>query len=90
MITIVMAKTETYNIQDLGAGSAYDINQKGQIAGWSTYVLGQTHATLWDNGKIKVLGTLPGGTDSTARSINNTSAWENLYSMAPYCEKMQI
>ena len=55
---------------DIGAG--LDITLAGVIVGWSSTASGATHAAEWDNytGTPQDLGTLPGGTDSFARSIN--------------------
>jgi len=57
-----------------GYGSgAYAINERGQVVGDSENKTGDYHAFLWQNGKIRDLGTL-GGTggypDSSAHAIN--------------------
>ena len=70
---------------DLGTlGGAYsyasDINNSAQVVGWSTNLSGESHAFLWedlnanglsDPGEMIDLGTLPGGTSSYARDIND-------------------
>jgi probable HAF family extracellular repeat protein len=55
---------------DLGIDSAGDINQRGIVAG-STNVGDEFHAVLWNDGQIIDLGTLPGGTSSAGRAVNN-------------------
>jgi probable HAF family extracellular repeat protein len=57
---------------DIGAG--LDINLAGVIVGWSSIASGATHAAEWNNYTSTPidLGTLPGGTDSYARSINTS------------------
>jgi probable HAF family extracellular repeat protein len=59
-----------YSITDLGTlggdlSFAVDINNRGQVVGAS-----DSHAVLWENGKITELGTL-GGFGSAAGGINN-------------------
>ena len=61
-------------LQTLGGniGAGLDINLAGTIVGWSSNASGAIHAAEWDNyaSTPQDLGTLPGGTDSYARSIN--------------------
>jgi probable HAF family extracellular repeat protein len=53
-------------VRELDAGAAYAINNHGWVVGESA----ARHAMLWTNGHSKDLGTLPGGTSSTALAIN--------------------
>jgi probable HAF family extracellular repeat protein len=63
--------------QDLGtlggtSSWAYAINASGQVAGASLTTTGSRHAFLWTPGQgMQDLGTLGGGTSSTARGIND-------------------
>ena len=78
--TEMFAVTPTY--QDLGTlGGDYTmanaVNPAGQVVGWSP--IGSCrrnrcpplHAFLWENGSMQDLGTLPGGTSSSAWGIND-------------------
>jgi len=51
---------------------ALDINNRGQVVGWSYTGRRdfETHAFLWQDGKIQDLGTLPGYDNSEAKAIN--------------------
>ena len=53
---------------------ASDLNDAGQIVGWSTNASGATHAVLWADGTITDLGMLPGDISSSAEDINDAGA----------------
>lgn len=52
---------------------ALAINDRGQVAGWSTGPPNLVRAVLWTQGDIVELGVLPGGTESWAYAINASS-----------------
>jgi probable HAF family extracellular repeat protein len=64
-----------YTLTDLGTlggGSTYpeDMNEGGQITGYSTLSSNQTRAFRWSDGQMTNLGTM-GGTFSLGKAINN-------------------
>jgi probable HAF family extracellular repeat protein len=66
-----------YSTTDLGTldggdfSLATDINDRGQVAGWSSTTGFAYHAFLWEDGKMTDLGTLVSGGPSGASSIND-------------------
>jgi probable HAF family extracellular repeat protein len=74
LLTVVMSRpqaTPTYSVTDLGSGSAFGINDLGQVVGYSQSTLG-IRAFMWQSGTLTDLGVLPGGNDSVAVGINNS------------------
>lgn len=57
-------------IRDLSPFRASAINERGQIVGSAETTTGETHAFLWESGKMTDLGTLPGFRSSGAVDIN--------------------
>ena len=47
------------------------LNNAGAVAGAIVYSNGNQRAALWDQGALRVLGTLPGGSGAHALAINN-------------------
>lgn len=69
-----LGRGEFFKYQGFSLASA--INDRGQIVGWSwrsedEQWAGSGHAFLWENGKMRDLGALPGLPDSRARDIND-------------------
>jgi probable HAF family extracellular repeat protein len=56
---------------DGGYSTALDINNRGDVVGYSSLASGAVHAVLWRRGAMVDLGTLPGGGDSFASAIND-------------------
>lgn len=53
-------------------GSAWDINEQGQILGWSANSQNKDHACIWQpDGSVTDLGVLPGYQWSRAENFNN-------------------
>src|SRR2546430_11640044 len=65
-LTHVLAIAQVCTITDLGPLTPAAINSWAQIAG--TY---NNEAYIWSFGRMRPLGTLPGGTSSTAAAIND-------------------
>jgi probable HAF family extracellular repeat protein len=47
------------------------INERGQVAGTSTTAAGYSRAFLWEDGRVRDLGVLPGDTNSGVVAIND-------------------
>lgn len=71
--------TQGAGLVDLGAippesnfSLAEAINSFGEIVGYSDYnEIENSHAVAWDHGKLRDLGTLPGGTVSQANGVDD-------------------
>jgi probable HAF family extracellular repeat protein len=69
------ASTTPYETIDLGTlggkrSAAADVNDAGQVVGWSEDSSGAMHAFLWQDGVMRDLGTL-GGNSSEADAVND-------------------
>src|SRR5215217_3172364 len=66
---LVSQQLSIKDLGTLGGGYSYDsyangINDLGQVVGESRTASSRAHAFLWQNGKMRDLGTLPGGPNS--------------------------
>src|SRR6185436_8082097 len=60
---------------ECGYSNATGINERGQIAGWSTATDGSLHAVLWENGTIRDLWKAP---DASLGNLWDYWAWSFL------------
>ena len=67
--------TELAPLPDYPNSAAYAINDSGQAAGVSAEVFGPGHASLWQDGVVQDLGTLPGYPDSVGRGFQARSSY---------------
>jgi probable HAF family extracellular repeat protein len=70
------AAAATYTVRNLGhlgggTAAAFGINNAGVVVGHSSLASGSVHAFRSQNGVMKDLGTIAGGTGSQANAINN-------------------
>ena len=89
---ILTADGVTRDLGTLGGSqsTATGINDKGQVTGYAN-LPGDTvsHAFVWNNGVMKDLGTLNGGSESRAHDINNHGvivgeAWDAFGNSQPF------
>lgn len=66
LIPALAAAQAAYTVTDLGSLSPIAINRLAQVAG--SY---NNQAYIWAFGRMRALGTLPGGTFSNASAIND-------------------
>lgn len=72
--------TDLGNLGKTGNAGADDINDNGEVVGYSLTPSGVSHAFLYSNGTMNDLGTLPGFTHSRALRINANGQ------VAGYCD----
>jgi probable HAF family extracellular repeat protein len=58
-------------VADLGTIEPIALNDRGQVAGYGPAPASRLHAVLWEGGRLKDLGTLPGFLDSYGISLNS-------------------
>jgi probable HAF family extracellular repeat protein len=70
-------KARGYDVLDIGGldgysvSVAFHINNRGEVIGFSDNAAGDTHAYLWTGGRLRDLGTLPGGGGFSEANCNN-------------------
>ncbi len=50
--------------------AARDVNEHGDVCGWTGVFLSSDEAFVWSDGKVRLLGPIPGGVSSTGSAIN--------------------
>src|SRR4051812_38211155 len=75
LVRPAMAAPPSFEVRDLGTlggrfTEAADINELGDVTGYSETADGQIHAFIYSHGEMRDVGTL-GGTGSLARAIND-------------------
>ena len=50
--------------------AARDVNEKGDVCGWTGVFLSSDEVFVWSDGKLRFLGPIPGGESSTGSAIN--------------------
>lgn len=74
--TLGGASTDAFYVDESYGETAFGwmartINNSGQVIGSSETTRGETHAFLWEDGRMRDLGTLAGRTGSEAVALNN-------------------